>query len=224
KLCCLYDDNEVTLAAGADICFSEDRAARFAAYGWHTQVVEDGNDLHALDAALHAAHAQDTRPSLILVRSHIGFGSPLQDSYQAHGSPLGADNVRQTKQRLGWPLDPEFLIPPEVQAQFHLARLRGADDEAAWNQRLVNYRQAFPALAEELEQRLDGELRSGWDAGIPVFPTDAKGLASREASGQVMNAIAPRLPALFGGSADLNPSPKTVLKGQGDFNSALIQG
>ncbi|MGP3789558.1 transketolase [Pseudomonas sp. B392_1p] len=224
KLCCLYDDNEVTLAAGADICFSEDRAARFAAYGWHTQVVEDGNDLHALDAALHAAHAQDTRPSLILVRSHIGFGSPLQDSYQAHGSPLGADNVRQTKQRLGWPLDPEFLIPPEVQAQFHLAGLRGADDEAAWNQRLVNYRQAFPALAEELEQRLEGELPSGWDADIPVFPADANGLASREASGQVMNAIAPHLPVLFGGSADLNPSTKTVLKGQGDFNSALTLG
>jgi len=218
KLICLYDDNHVTLAADTDITFSENRAQRFEAYGWHTVSVADGNDLDAIDAALAAARAETARPSLILVRTHIGYGSPEQDSFRVHGSPLGLDNVRKTKQTLGWPTEPEFLIPEAALAHFRAALERGAQDEDAWNTSLSAYAKTFPALAEELQGRLRAELPTGWDADIPVFDVDDKGLATRDASGKVMNAIAPRLPALTGGSADLDPSTKTALKGQGDFN------
>ena len=218
KLTCLYDDNSVTLAAGTDITFSENRARRFEAYGWHTVSVADGNDLAAIDAALRAARAETTRPSLILVRTHIGYGSPEQDSFKAHGSPLGVDGVRKTKQQLGWPIEPEFLIPAEALAHFREAVERGAQDEAAWNQRMSAHARTFPDLAGELQCRLRNELPPGWDTDIPVFGADAKGLATREASGKVMNAIASKLPALMGGSADLDPSTKTALKGLGDFN------
>ena len=218
KLTCLYDDNAVTLAGGTDITFSEDRARRFEAYGWHTVSVADGNDLAAIHGALHAAHADAARPSLILVRTHIGYGSPEQDSFKAHGSPLGADDVRKTKQNLGWPAEPDFLIPDEALAHFREAVTRGARDEAAWNERMNAYAKAFPDLSQELRRRLRDELPPGWDMDIPVFPADTRGLATREASGKVMNAIAPRLPALTGGSADLDPSTKTALKNQGDFN------
>ncbi len=219
KLICLYDDNRVTLAAGTDITFSEDRARRFEAYGWHTLSVADGNDLAAIDAALQAARAETTQPSLILVRTHIGYGSPNKhDSFEAHGSPLGADEVRLTKQYLGWPSEPPFLIPDPALAHFREALVRGARDEAAWNKRMADYTQVFPKLAEELRRSQRGELPPGWDADIPVFPADAKGIATRVASGKVMNAIAPRLPALTGGSADLDPSTHTALVGFGDFN------
>ena len=218
KLTCLYDDNYVTLAAGTDITFSEDRARRFEAYGWHTVAVADGNDLDAIDAALRAARAETTRPSLILVRTHIGYGSPEQDSFKAHGSPLGAEDVLRTKMKLGWPAQPQFLVPDAALARFRESVGRGANDEAAWNDRMNGYAAMFPDLAQELQRRLRDELPSGWDADIPVFAADAKGLATRAASGKVMNAIAPRLPALTGGSADLDPSTMTALKGLGDFN------
>ncbi len=219
KLTCLYDDNRVTLAAGTDITFTEDRARRFAAYGWHTVAVADGNDLAAIDAALQAARAETTRPSLILVRTHIGYGSPNKhDSPAAHGSPLGVDEVRLTKQNLGWPTEPPFLIPKSAQAHFREALARGTHDEAAWNDRMAAYAQAFPELAKELQLSLRGELPPDWDADIPRFPADAKGIATRVASGKVMNAIAPRLPALTGGSADLDPSTHTALVGFGDFH------
>ncbi|MHB8455907.1 MAG: transketolase [Acidiferrobacterales bacterium] len=218
KLTCLYDDNYVTLAAGTDIAFSENRAQRFEAYGWHTVSVTDGNDVAEIDAALVAARAQTARPSLILVRTHIGYGSPEQDSFKAHGSPLGVNDVRKTKLALGWPTEPEFLIPDEALANFREARERGALDEAAWNLSLSAYAAAFPDLAAELQYRSRDELPQGWEADIPVFDTDARGLATRDASGKVMNAIAPRLRALTGGSADLDPSTKTALKGEGDFN------
>ncbi|HXR63347.1 MAG TPA: transketolase [Rudaea sp.] len=218
KLVCLYDDNSVTLAASTDITFSEDRAARFAAYGWHTVRVADGNDLAALNAAIETARAESAKPSLILVRTHIGYGSPEQDSFKAHGSPLGVDDVRKTKQKLGWPTEPDFLIPDAALAHFRSAIGRGAQTEASWNERLAAYAKAFPDLHRELACRLRGDLPPGWDADIPVFEADAKGIATRDASGKVMNAIAPRLPALTGGSADLDPSTKTALKGLGDFN------
>ena len=219
KLICLYDDNHVTLAAGTDITFSEDRARRFDAYGWHTVSVADGNDLGAIDSALCAARAETARPSLILVRTHIGYGSPNRhDSFEAHGSPLGVDEVRLTKQNLGWPAEPPFLIPQPVLAHFREAVERGAHDEAAWNARMAAYAEAFPDTAQELGQCLRGELAAGWDTDIPVFPADAKGMATRVASGKVMNAVAPRVPALLGGSADLDPSTYTALKGLGDFN------
>ncbi len=223
KLTCLYDDNYVTLAAGTDITFSENCAQRFEAYGWHTVSVPDGNDLAAIDAALVSARAQTGRPSLILVRTHIGYGSPEQDSFKAHGSPLGVDDVRKTKLKLGWPTGPEFLVPDEALENYRKAGERGALDEAAWNLSLSAYAAAFPDLTAELQYRSRDELPPGWEADIPVFYTEAKGLATRDASGKVMNAIAPRLPALMGGSADLDPSTKTALKGAGDFNPPKLK-
>ncbi|CAN7502220.1 transketolase [Pseudomonas sp. LjRoot263] len=224
KLTCLYDDNAVTLAAGTAMTFSEDRARRFEAYGWHTVSVADGNNLLAIDAALQAARAQSTRPSLILVRTHIGYGSPEQDTFKAHGSPLSMEEVRKTKEKLGWPTEPDFLIPDAALAHFRKAVEHGVRSEAAWHMRMDVYTKAFAELSHELEQRLNGELPPGWDADIPVFPTDAKGLATRDASAMVINAIAPRLPALSGGSADLDPSTKTALKGLGDFNPPPTTG
>jgi transketolase len=219
KLICLYDDNRVTLSAGTAITFSEDRAARFDAYGWHTVVVDDGNDIEAITRALQAARAETARPSLILVRTHIGYGSPdKHDSFEAHGSPLGVDEVRLTKARLGWPTEPPFLVPDAVLAHMREALTRGARDEAAWNARMQAYEQAFPDLASQLQGRLRGDLPAGWDKDVPVFPPDAKGMATRVASGKVMNAIAANLPAFTGGSADLDPSTKTALKNLGDFN------
>jgi len=224
KLNVLYDDNYVTLAAGTDIAFTEDRGARFAAYGWHVVHVDDGNDLDAIDAALRAACDETSRPSLILVRTHIGFGSPEQDSFKAHGSPLGEADVRKTKEKLGWPVEPDFLVPDDALAHMRKAVDRGIELERRWNDRFASYAQANQALAAELERSLHSALPEGWDSDIPVFPADAKGMATREASGKVMNAIAPKLPALTGGSADLDPSTKTALKGFGDFNPPLQAG
>ena len=224
KLICLYDDNYVTLSAGTDMTFSEDRAQRFAAYGWQTIHVDDGNDLDAINAAIKAALEDTTRPSLILIRTHIGFGSPEQDSYKAHGSPLGADNVKRTKQNLGWPTEPTFLVPDAALQHMRQALQRGQQAQDDWNGRLDVYTSAFPELAAELQQRLYGQLPDGWDADIPIFPADAKGMATRVAGGKVMNAFAAKLPALTGGSADLDPSTHTALKGLGDFNPPLAPG
>jgi transketolase len=221
KLIYLYDDNYVTLSAGTDITFTEDRARRFDAYGWHTQSVEDGNDVAAIDQALRAARAETTRPSLILVRTHLGYGSPnKQDTFEAHGSPLGEEEVRLTKQNLGWPEAPAFFIPEPALGYFRQAVTRGAQAESAWKSQFAAYAQAFPDLAREFEQVLRGDLPANWDQDIPVFPADAKGMATRAASGKVMNAIAPRVPALMGGSADLDPSTYTALTGLGDFEPA----
>jgi transketolase len=221
KLICLYDDNYVTLSAGTDMTFSEDRGARFDAYGWQTIHVDDGNDVDAIHAALRAAREDTGRPSLILVRTHIGYGSPEQDSYKAHGSPLGVEDVKKTKQKLGWPVEPDFLVPEPALAHLREAQSRGAKAQDEWNARMDAYAKAFPQLAKELQARLRGELPAGWDTDIPVFPADAKGMATRVAGGKVMNAFAPKLPALCGGSADLDPSTHTALKGLGDFNPAI---
>ncbi len=224
KLVCLYDDNRVTLSAGTDITFSEDRALRFQAYGWQTLVVEDGNDLAAIHAALNSARTETSRPTLILVRTHIGFGSPEQDSFKAHGSPLGVEDVTRTKQALGWPVEPPFLVPVEARDHFRMALQQGKQAQTDWGLRMQRYAEAFPALSAELLGRLNGDLPEGWDADIPFFAADEKGVATRVAGGRVMNAIAPRLPALFGGSADLDPSTHTALKGQGTFNPPLLAG
>jgi transketolase len=219
KLICLYDDNRVTLAAGTDMTFSEDRARRFDAYGWHTVRVPDGNDLEAIDAAITAARGETSRPSLILARTHLGFGSPhKQDSFEAHGSPLGVDEVRLTKEHLGWPSVPAFLIPPAALAHLREVLVTGQRDENAWRTLLEGYRAAHAELAREFGERMQGELPPRWDRDIPIFAPDAKGMATRVASGKVMNALAPRVPALFGGSADLDPSTFTALAGLGDFN------
>lgn len=225
KLIYLYDDNQVTLSAGTDITFTEDCAARFAAYGWHTQTLDDGNDLAALEQALRAARAETERPSLILVRTHLGYGSPKQDSFEAHGSPLGPEDVGLTKRRLGWPEEPAFWVPEPVRAHFLALGQRGRQAHADWQRRYLAYRQQHPDLALELDQLTQesgGALPDGWDAGIPQFPADAKGMATRVASGKVMNAIAARLPALIGGSADLDPSTYTALKDSGDFEPGTL--
>jgi len=221
RLICLYDDNRVTLSAASDITFTEDRARRFDAYGWHVQSIDDGNDVRAIDEALTAARAESTRPSLILVRTHLGYGSPnKQDTFEAHGSPLGKDEVRLTKRNLGWPEDPPFVIPEAALRHFRRAVEQGARAEAAWNSRYSAYARAFPDLAREFQQAIRAEMPPNWDADIPVFPADDKGIATRVASGKVMNAIAPRMPALIGGSADLDPSTYTALTGLGDFQPA----
>jgi transketolase len=220
KLICLYDDNHITLSAGTNITFTEDRAMRFEAYGWHTQTVENGNDLAAIERALHVAQAEKERPSLILVRTHIGYGSPnKQDSFEAHGSPLGDKEVKLTKQALGWPLDPTFYIPDEALAHFRRAVKNGKQLEAEWNAKFSKYTKAFPDLAKEFQQGMAGELPKGWDAGIPSFPADPKGMATRVASGKVLNTIDQKLPSLIGGSADLDPSTQTALQAMGDFEN-----
>lgn len=218
KLIYLYDDNLVTLSAGTDITFTEDRAERFRAYGWHVQCVKDGNDLAAIGEAIEAAKADTMRPSLILVRTHLGYGSPnKQDSFEAHGSPLGPEEVTLSKRNLGWPEAPAFYRPDRALAHFRQALERGQRAESAWNASFTDYTQAFPLLASELQHRMHGELPAGWDEDIPVFPADKQGMATRVASGKVINSIAPRLPSLIGGSADLDPSTHTGLVGGGDF-------
>ena len=224
KLICLYDDNAVTLSAGTDITFTEDRAARFRAYGWHTETIADGNDLAAIEQALQRARQQADKPSLILVRTHIGYGSPEQDSYKAHGSPLGVEDVAATKRTLGWPQQPPFLVPDDALAHFRVALEQGKRAETQWQATFAGYAQAFPELAAELQRSLHGGLPDGWDADIPVFAADAKGLATREAGGKVLSAIAAKLPALTGGSADLDPSTYTAVKGLGDFDPRPMPG
>jgi transketolase len=220
KLIYLYDDNRISLAAATDISFTEDRARRFEAYGWHTITIEDGNDLMSIEQAIRAAQEERNRPSLILVRTQIGWGSPhKQGSFESHGSPLGVEEVKLTKQNLGWPLEPAFMVPDEALNRFRRAIDCGKAGEAAWSDRFAEYAKAFPELAQEFQRLMHGELPADWDAAIPSFPADAKGMATRAASGKVINAIGPKLPALIGGSADLNPSTQTVIKNEGDFQN-----
>ena len=220
KLICLYDNNLITLAGATRLTFTEDRAKRFEAYGWHVQSVDDGADLGAIEGALRQARAETTRPSLVMVRTHIGYGSPhRQDTFEAHGAPLGAEEVRLTKENLGWPVEPPFHIPEKALNHFRQALDQGKREEDQWNARFAAYRKAFPDLAAELQKLMSGELPSGWEASIPQFPADAKGLATRSASGKVLNALASKLPTLIGGSADLNPSNNTALQGMGDFQN-----
>lgn len=215
----LYDDNHISLDGPTDLSFDEDVLGRFSSYGWHTQRVEDGNDLAALDRALAAAKAETGRPSIIAVRTHIGYGSPhRQDSAEAHGKALGADEVRLTKQAYGWPESPEFLVPEEARAHFRQALPRGAALQRDWEALLARYRQQYPSEAERLEAELAGRLPSGWEAAIPQFTTqDAQ--ATRSAFGKVMNAVAERLPQLLGGSADLSGSNDTTIKGSPPFGA-----
>jgi len=220
KLIYLYDNNHVTLSAATDLTFTEDVKKRFSTYGWHTQSVEDGNDLVAIERAIKAAQRNKERPSLILVQTHLGYGSPhKQDTFEAHGSPLGEEEVRLTKQNLGWPLEPAFYIPEAALAHFRKAIEKGKQNETKWEERFALYALAYPDLAQELHQMMQGELPEGWDVDILEFPADAKGMATRVASGKVMNAIASKLPTFIGGSADLDPSTYTALTGRGDFES-----
>jgi transketolase len=220
KLIYLYDNNHVTLSAATDLTFTEDVKKRFNAYGWHTQSVEDGNDLAAIERAIKSARRTKDKPSLILVHTHIGYGSPdKQDSFKAHGEPLGEEEVKRTKENLGWPLEPAFYVPEAALANFREVVEKGKQAETQWQERFAAYAEAYPELAQELHQAMLAELPDGWDADIPVFSPDPKGIATRVASGKVMNAIAPKLPTFLGGSADLDPSTHTALSGEGDFES-----
>ncbi|MFN8545771.1 MAG: transketolase [Candidatus Binatia bacterium] len=223
RLKVIYDDNRISLAGTTDLTFTEDVPARFSALGWHVVQVDDGNDLDALTRALDEARATGDRPSLVVVRTQIGFGAPhKQGTYEAHGSPLGPDELRAAKAHLGWPAEPSFWIPPEVLAHFRTAIGRGAEAERDWDERMNAYARAFPDEAAELRRLTSGALPAGWDAGLPTFPADAKGIATRKASETIMQALAASLPELMGGSADLNPSTLTWLKGQGDFESPAL--
>jgi len=220
KLIYLYDNNRISLAGAADLSFTEDCAKRFEAYGWHTLSVENGNDLEAIHGAIRAAREEQSRPSLILLRTHIGFGSPgKQDTFEAHGSPLGEAEVKRTKEKLGWPLDPPFYIPKEAETHFRAAISTGQKAEASWQEHFNAYREKFSDLAREFQQIMSGALPANWQASIPSFPADPKGLATRAASGKIIAALATALPTLIGGSADLNPSTFTVLPKLGDFES-----
>ena len=223
KLIVLYDDNKISLAAPTDVTFTEDVCARYDAYGWHTALVtaDDGNDVNAIDAALNAAKA-DPRPSLIAVRTIIGFGSPKAGTFGAHGEPLGAANVTKTKEALGWPLEPAFYVPDDVLAWWRTVGGRGAAAQAAWNQTYAAWKAANPELAAQLERIRDERLPEhlSW----PTFTAENGSVATREAGGTVMNAVAGRLPELVGGSADLDPSTKTYLKGFGDIQPGSYAG
>ncbi len=224
KLLYLYDDNRISLEGPTSWSFTEDVEERFRSYGWAVGRVEDGNDLGAIESVIAAARKEPERPHLIRVRTHIGYGSPKQDSKDAHGEPLGPEATRKTKERLGWPIEPTFLVPPGVRAYFQEAAARGARREAAWQERFRAYRAAAPELAREFLRRMEGELPERWDAGLPAFAAASPALATREASGRAMQAIAAAVPEFLGGSADLNPSTKTYLEGGGDLSGAGPSG
>ncbi len=224
KLVCFYDSNDVCLAGSTNLSFTDDVAKVFEAYGWHVQTVADGNDLDALGRATEAAKAAADRPSLVIVKSQIGYGSPKQGSFGVHGSPLNAQEVIETKRKLGYPSEEPFFIPPEALAHLRGAVERGKKAEAEWRGRFEAYRRAHPDLAAELERVTKGDLPKDWDQDIPTFAAADKPIATRSAGGKVINAIAARVPELVGGSADLNPSTDTALKGAGDFQSPATAG
>jgi len=218
KLIYLYDDNHVSLEGPTSWTFTEDVGHRFEAYGWQVLRVDDGNDLAAIDRGIRAALADTRRPSLLSVRTHIGFGSPVQDTREAHGEPLGPENTRRTKEKLGWPLEPAFLIPEAARVHFHEALDRGDRWEKEWRAVRDAVRNSDPDRVRRLDEQLAGALPAGWNADLPAFhPADGP-LATREASQKVLDALAPRLPSLLGGAADLSPSTRTVLPNVPDFS------
>ena len=213
----LYDDNHISIDGSTDLAFTEDRAARFEAYGWHVQKIQDGNDVDAIDSAIRAAKL-DPRPSLIAVRTIIGFGAPKrQGTAKAHGEPLGDEELKAAKENLGWPVEPRFLIPGEVLEFYRGAVDKGREAEQDWQLRFEAYKNLYPELGAELDRRLKREFPEGWDTDLPVFAADAKGMATRAASGKVLNALSEKLPEMVGGSADLTPSNNTKFEEAGDF-------
>ena len=216
KLIYLYDQNEITLAGTVGLSFSEDVGRRFGAVGWHVLEI-DGMDTDQVRGALESARAESERPSLICARTTIGFGSPKADTFGVHGSPLGADALKATKEALGYPLEPAFFVSERVLSHYAAAGQRGAEAEAAWDTALQAYEAEFPALAGGLKRALADELPPDWDADLPVWEAGSKAVSTRKASGEVINAFAPRVPNFIGGSADLNPSTNTAMKNLGDF-------
>ena len=224
KLVYFYDDNRISIDGPTDLAFTEDRPARFKAYGWHVSHVEDPFDIDGLVEAVDAAKA-DPRPSIIFVRTTIGHGLPtVAGTADAHGSPPGWDEIEQAKKNAGWPIEPKFYVPDDVRQHFMTRGKFGRDLEKDWNQRLEEYREAYPDLAAEFERRVKGELPQGWEAAVPTFAPDEKGMATRSASGKVLNALAKILPELMGGSADLEPSNKTWINNEVDFQADTPEG
>jgi transketolase len=225
KLIGFYDDNHITIEGDTALTFTDNTADRFAAYGWHTQCVHDINDLDALDKAIDAAKAETSKPSLIVVRSHIGYGSPNKhDSAEAHGSPLGAEEIKITKEALGYPSQEPFYVAPEALAWWRQTALSRASARGDWEQRYGSYKKNNGALAAELERRLASTLPDGWENALPVFTAKDGNVASRAASGVVINAIASKIPELLGGSADLAGSTNTLIKNEPSFSAENYAG
>jgi transketolase len=223
KLIYLYDDNQVTIEGSTNLAFSEEVPKRFESYGWHTSTVEDGNDLAAIEQAIRDAQAVGDRPSLISVKTIIGFGMPTAGTRKAHSDAPGPEAVRETKRHLGWPEDKQFYIPDEALQHFRKAVERGEQQESDWRKRVEEYSRKFPELGRMWTTVTNGELPKGWEDQLPTFE-NAKPMATRAASGEVINALAPHMPMLIGGSADLGPSNNTDIKGGGDFEAANIAG
>ncbi len=224
KLICIYDDNKISIEGSTDIAFTENVAARFRAYRWQVLHVKDGIDLKAIEGALKEARAEKTKPTLIVLRTNIAYGSPnKQDSHGAHGAPLGVDEVALTKENLGWPKNKKFFVPEQVRKEFGKSTDKGRKAEAAWNKKFKAYAKKYPALAKNWQAAIAGTLPKQWDAGLPTF-RDGKAIATRAASGQVLNALAENLPTLIGGSADLAPSNNTIIKSSFDFQKDAYAG
>ncbi|MDA1277497.1 MAG: transketolase [Verrucomicrobia bacterium] len=228
NLCWIYDSNRITIEGKTELAFSEDVRARFTGYGWNVVHVEDANDLNKLGQAFKAFQDTTDRPTLIIVDSHIGYGAPnKQDSHSAHGEPLGEEEIRLTKRNYGWPEDAKFLVPEGVREHFQAGLGdRGRSLRADWMQKFEEYKKAHPELADALYKMQHRQLPDGWESCLPTFPADAKGLASRDSSGKVLNAVAQKVPWLMGGSADLAPSTKTRLtfEGAGDIKPGGYRG
>jgi transketolase len=223
KLIVLYDDNRISLAGSTSVCFTEDIGARFAAYGWHVDHVGDGNDVDGIERAITNARREVRRPSIVLVRTEIGYGAPHKGgTFEAHGSPLGPEEVKAAKKALGWPTDPPFYIPKEALAHLRRALDDGKAAHERWTERMAAYGRAFPELAAELARRIAAELPAGWEEALPRFEADEKGIATRKASEAVMQSLGATTPELVGGSADLNPSTFTWLKGKGDLQNPAL--
>jgi transketolase len=225
RLNVIYDDNHISLSGPTSMTFSEDVPTRFTSYGWHTAVVDDGNDIEEIEAALRAAAEETERPSLIAVRTHIGFGSPhLQDTFKAHGEPLGEDEVRATKEAYGWDPDAHFLVPDEVYAHTKQLTERGRTARSEWDERMQKWRSADPEAATEWDRVMARRLPDGWEDAVPVFDPDPKGQATRASGGDVLNALAGVMPEIVGGSADLDPSTKTHLGKDGNIAAGSYAG
>jgi transketolase len=225
RLIYLYDQNHISLAGGTDLCFTENVAERFQAYGWHTRSVKDGNDTEDVAAAIEEARRETNRPSLILSRTHIGYGSPKkQDNFSAHGNPLGEEELQASKKALGWPTMDKFFLPEDAVKQFRTAIDKGAKAQQAWEQKLAAYAKDYPNEAKEFEMIRNGKLPENWAADLPSWKPTDKPIATRVAGGEAMNALAKHIPNLIGGSADLNPSTNTALKGMGDFQPPELAG
>ncbi|MGC9522575.1 MAG: transketolase [Anaerolineae bacterium] len=220
----LYDDNDISIEGSTDLAFTEDVPGRFRAYGWHVQEI-DGHDMDTIDAAIRAAKAAQGQPHLIVCHTHIAYGSPnMVDDAEAHGAPLGEEEVRLTKEALGWPNEEPFWVPDDVMVHYRLAGPQGERAEAIWRDMLTNYEQEYPEEAKELRRVLEGELPENWQTAMPEFRPENGPIATRAASGQVLQALAPVIPELVGGSADLAPSTKTYLSGYAEFQQGSPEG